>query len=98
MWRFRSPLLAAQRIIGVSSYETSRICEYDAVRRDGTSFKAMSLTPPVKEKQDPWFYRPGMKGQCYMFNSRKGIHTATTFPHETGSRESIEVRLALFKP
>ncbi|WP_298625020.1 hypothetical protein [uncultured Legionella sp.] len=76
--------------------DASRLHEYDAVRRDGTTFKAMSLTPPGK-KSDPWFYRPGMKGQCYLFSSTNGIHSATEFPHEDGDRESIEVRLGIFK-
>lgn len=76
--------------------DASRLHEYDAIRRDGTVFKAVSLTPPAR-KSDPWFYRPGMKGQCYLFSSTRGIHSATEFPHQEDDRESIEVRLGLFK-
>lgn len=76
--------------------DSTRFYEYDAVRRDQTKFKAISLTPPEK-KNDPWFYQPGMKGQCYMFLSTDGVHSAAQFPHETGTRESIEVRLGIFK-
>lgn len=76
--------------------QPDRLHEYDAVRRDQATFKAVSLTPPKAPKQDPWVYKPGMKGWCYLFSSTKGIHSATTFPGETGSRESIEVRLGVF--
>lgn len=87
-----SPLaLCSNKII-----DSKRMHEYDAVRRDTTAFKAVSLTPPEKQN-DPWFYKPDMKGKCYMFLSTKTIHSAVKFPNETSGRESIEVRVGLFK-
>lgn len=76
----------------------ARLHEYNAVRRDNTTFKATSLTPPIDAANDPWFYQPMMRrGQCHMFSSTQGIHTAVELPAQSGSRASIEVRLGLFK-
>lgn len=75
--------------------DKSRMHNYNAVRRDGSLFKAVSFTPP--KDNDPWFYLPAMKQRCYLFYSSQTPHSATEFPGETDNRESLEVRLGVFR-
>ncbi len=85
-----SPLTLCSR----RKVDSERLVEYIGVRRDERTFSAVGMTAPAHGKNDSWFFKPGMKGECYLFDSTRGIHSATEFPGETEVRE---IRVGIFK-
>lgn len=75
-----------------------RTFPYDAVRADGSKFKAVSLTAPEATRQDGWKFYHGLGlGKAYVFLSFETAHTAVERPYQgANDRQSIEMRFCLF--